>query len=112
MFVLQQDQSLVAHMPSGLLEDALEKFDDHFQNMVADILRVGCLAEDQWEQASPPVRLSGFGVNQTMVIAGSAFVGSCALTKDLVAQLLGKVRPRTNQIRTVGCTRNYHGEFA
>ena len=30
------------------------------------------------------------GVNQTKVTAGSAFVGSCALTKDLVAQLLGK----------------------
>ena len=81
---------LLRTCPPGLLEDALEKFDDHFQNMVADILRVGCLGEDQWEQASLPVRLSGFGVNQTKVIAGSAFVGSCALTKDLVAQLLGK----------------------
>ena len=70
--------------------DALGKFDDHFQSMVADILRVGCLAEDQWEQASLPVRLSDLGVNQTKVIAASAFVGSCALTKDLVAQLLGK----------------------
>ena len=41
---------------------------------------VGCLG-----------RISGSnGVNQTKVIAGSAFVGSCALTKDLVAQLLGQ----------------------
>jgi hypothetical protein len=81
---------LLRTCPPDLLEDALGKFDDHFQSMVADILRVGCLAEDQWEQASLPVRLSGLGVSQTRVTAGSAFVGSCALTKDLVAQLLGK----------------------
>ena len=31
----------------------------------------------------------GLGVNQTKVIAGSAYVGSCTLTKDLVAALLG-----------------------
>ena len=81
---------LLRTCPPDLLEDALGKFDNHFQNMVAEILRVGCLGEDQWEQASLPVRLSGLGVNQTKVIAGSAFVGSCALTKDLVAQLLGQ----------------------
>ena len=75
--------------PLDLLEDALGKFANHFQNMVAEIVRVGCLGEDQWEQASLPVRLTGLGVNQTKVIAGSAFVG-CALTKDLVAQLLGQ----------------------
>jgi hypothetical protein len=56
--------------------------------MVATILRVPCLSEDQWEQASLPVRFAGLGVNQTRVIAGSAYVGSCALTKDLVAALL------------------------
>jgi len=56
--------------------------------MVAEILRVTCLTEDQWEQASRPVRFAGLGVNQTRVIAGSAYVGSCALTKDLVAALL------------------------
>ena len=48
------------------------------------------LSEDQWEQASLPVRFSGLGVNQTKVIAGSAYVGSCALTRDLVAGLLGR----------------------
>ena len=44
----------------------LLKFDDHFQNMVAEILRVPCLTEDQWEQASLPVKLSGLGVNPPM----------------------------------------------
>ena len=40
-----------------LLADALEKFDEHFQNMVAEILRVPCLSEDQWEQGSLPHKL-------------------------------------------------------
>src|SRR5687767_11727556 len=69
-----------------LLQDA---FDDHFQNMVAEVLRVPCLSDEQWDLASLPVKLSGLGVNQTKVIAGSAYVGSCTLTKDLVDALLG-----------------------
>ena len=36
------------------------------------------------------MKLAGLGVNQTKVIAGSAYVGSCALTRDLVAALLGQ----------------------
>jgi len=36
------------------------------------------------------VKFAGLGVNQTKVIAGSAYVGSCALTRDLVAALLGQ----------------------
>ena len=55
--------------------------------MIAEILCVPCLTEDQWEQASLPVKLSGLGVNQTKVIAGPAY-GSCCLTKNLVAALL------------------------
>ena len=58
--------------------------------MVAEILRVSCLTEDQWEQASLPVKFAGLGVNQTKVVAGSAYVGSCALTSDLVAALLSQ----------------------
>ena len=81
---------LLRTCPPDLLKDALEKFDEHFQNIVAEILRVPCLSEDQWEQASLPVRFAGLGVNQTKVIAGSAYVGSCALTRDLVAALLGQ----------------------
>ena len=53
--------------------------------MIAEILRVPCLTDDVWEQASLPVKLAGLGVNKTNVIAGPAYVGSCCLTKDLVA---------------------------
>jgi hypothetical protein len=80
---------LLRTCPPDLLQEALVKFDDHFQNMVAEILRVPCLSDEQWDLASLPVKFSGLGVNQTKVIAGSAYVGSCTLTKDLVAALLG-----------------------
>ena len=76
-------------MSPELLHEALVQFDSHFQNMVAEIMRVPYLSEGQWDQASLPVRFAGLGVNQTKVIAGPAFVGSCALTKDLVASMLG-----------------------
>ena len=62
--------NLLRTCPPDLLEEALVMFDDHFQNMVAEILRVPCLSEDQWDQASLPVKFSGLGVNQTKVIAG------------------------------------------
>jgi len=81
---------LLRSCPPDLLQEALGKFDDHFQNMVAEILRTSCLSEDQWTQASLPVKFAGLGVNQTKVIAASAYVGSCTLTKDLVAALLGE----------------------
>ena len=85
----QQCQRHSRSFRQDLLQDALVRFDDHFHNMVAEILRVPCLTEDQWDQASLPVKFAGLGVNQTKVIAASAYVGSCTLTQGLVAALLG-----------------------
>jgi hypothetical protein len=81
---------LLRTCPPALLEEALELFDEHFHDMVAEILRQPCLSDRQWDQASLPVRFAGLGVNQTKVIAGPAYVGSCTLTKNLVAALLGR----------------------
>jgi len=79
---------LLRTCPPDLLREALVQFDSHFHNIVAEILRVATLSDEQWWQASLPVRFSGLGVNQTKLIARSAYIGSCALTKDLVAALL------------------------
>ena len=57
---------------------------------MAEILRVPSLSKEQWLQACLPVKLAGLGVGQTKLIARCAYVGSCALTKDLVAALLKK----------------------
>jgi len=89
--VFRTTRSITCCAPAlDLLEEALARFDEHFQNIVAEILRVPCLSEDQWDQASLPVKFSGLGVNQTKVIAGSAYIGSCTLTRALVAALLGR----------------------
>ena len=93
---------LLRTCPPDLLQDALVKFDDHFQNMVAEILRQACLSEDQWDQASLPVRFAGLGVNQTKVIAASAYIGSCTLTKNLVALTL----TRSSQPDCLRCSQN------
>jgi hypothetical protein len=79
---------LLRTCPPDLLEEALTQFDEHFHNILATILRLPCLSEDQWEQASLPVKFAGIGVNRTKIIAGPAYIGSCVLTRDLVAALL------------------------
>ena len=79
---------LLRTCPADVLGEALTQFDSHFQSIVAEILRVPTLSNEQWWQASLPVRFSGLGVNQTKLVARSAYIGSCALTKDLVAALL------------------------
>ena len=79
---------LLRTCPPDLLEVALGEFDEHFHSMLAAILRVPCLSEDQWEQATLPIKYAGIGVNQTKVVAGPAFIGSCVLTRKLVAALL------------------------
>ena len=61
---------LLRTCPPDLLQDALCQFDDHFQSMVAAILRVPCLTDDQWNRLR--CWFSGLGVNQTKAIAGSA----------------------------------------
>ena len=60
---------LLRTCPPDLLQDALVEFDDHFQNMVAAILRIPCLTEDQWDQASLPVKLAGLGVQLPPMLA-------------------------------------------
>ena len=79
---------LLRTCPPDLLELALDQFDDHFHSLLATIMRVPCLAEDQWEQASLPIKFAGLGINQTKIVAGPAYIGSCVLTRNLVAALL------------------------
>ena len=72
---------LLRACPPDLLLDALSKFDDHFQSMVAEILRVPCLTEDQWEQASLPVRFAGLsdcGVGLRRVMCFDEGSGGCS----------------------------------
>jgi ubiquitin carboxyl-terminal hydrolase 44/49 len=73
--------------PPDILE-ALEGFDDRLRSRIASILRAPFLEVDAWKQASLPIRLGGLGITHTVPLAGPAFIGSCALTHDLVAAIL------------------------
>jgi len=73
-----------------VLSEAIKQFDGHFRDILAQILRVPCLADEVWEHASLPCRFAGLGVTQCKTIAGAAFVGSCALTHELVCALLDR----------------------
>jgi hypothetical protein len=79
---------LLRTCPPDVLHDALKQVDDRFREILSKILRVASLTDDTWEHASLPTRFAGLGVTQTKVVAGAAYVGSCALTRDLVAALL------------------------
>jgi hypothetical protein len=79
---------LLRTCPPSVLHDAVKKFDEHFRGILEKILRVPCVADDVWEHASLPTRFSGLGVTQTKAVAAAAYVGSCALTHDLVCSML------------------------
>jgi len=83
---------LLRTCPPDVIGPAVKLFDDHFQEILEKILRVPCLPEAVWEHASLPTRYSGLGVTQTKTVAGPAYIGSCALTHELVCSLL-KVDP-------------------
>ena len=73
-----------------VLSSAVTQFDEHFRDFLAQILRLPCLTAEVWEHASLPCRFAGVGVTQCKTIAGAAFVGSCALTHELVCELLNR----------------------
>jgi hypothetical protein len=73
--------------PPDILE-ALDGFDDRLRTKIAGILRTPFLEADAWKQASLPIRLGGLGITHTVPLVGPTFIGSCALTHDLVAAIL------------------------
>jgi ubiquitin carboxyl-terminal hydrolase 44/49 len=79
---------LLRTCPPSVLHDSVKKFDEHFRGILEKILRVPCVADDVWEHASLPTRFAGLGVTQTKAVAAAAYVGSCALTHDLVCSML------------------------
>ena len=99
---------LLRTCPPDLLQDALAQFDSHFHSILATILRLPCLSEDEWEQASLPIKFAGLCVNQTKVVAGAAFVGSSVLTCDLVAALLKRKKYEPSGVAELLAARGSH----
>ncbi|HSN24572.1 MAG TPA: reverse transcriptase domain-containing protein, partial [Methylomicrobium sp.] len=62
--------------------ELLKKFDDILKSALCTICNVS-LTEQQWLQASLPVRAGGLGIRRVSSLAPSAFLASAAGTRDL-----------------------------
>ena len=70
--------------------ELLTKFDDQLRSAVSHICNVS-LTDDQWLQASLPVRNGGLGLRRVSSLASSAFLASAAGTRRLQDQILHRV---------------------
>ena len=68
----------------------LKKFDDLLKKAVCSICNVS-LTDDQWLQASLPVRNGGIGIRRVSSLASSAFLASAAGTRGLQDRILSRV---------------------
>ena len=65
----------------------LTEFDNALKDSLSSLLNVN-LSEDQWNQASLPVRDGGQGIRSAASLATSAFLASAARTNDLQSHIL------------------------
>jgi hypothetical protein len=68
---------------------SLDSFDQLLRSCVSSITNTD-LTEQQWNQATLPVRNGGLGVRRVSSLAPSAFLASAAGTRDLQALILSK----------------------
>jgi len=67
--------------------ESLEKFDILLRTALCKICNV-TLSDDQWLQASLPVRSGGLGIRRVASLATSAFLASAVSTRDLQNEIL------------------------
>ena len=69
--------------------DLLTLFDELQRSALGRICNVS-LTDDQWTQASFPIRSGGLGIRRVSSLASSAFLASAAGTRSLQEKLLGR----------------------
>ena len=69
---------------------ALQKFDDILREGLSVILNIN-LSDDQWIQASLPVRSGGLGIRSATMLAPSAFLASAAGTSALQDSIISSI---------------------
>src|SRR5678816_3421696 len=73
-----------------LNEGLLCDFDEVFRTGLCSLLNIN-MSDDQWIQASLPVRNGGLGIRSAVMLATSAFLASAAGTRSLQDRLLHEV---------------------
>ena len=79
---------LLRACPPATLFPVLDAFDKRLHRVLATLLCVPSLSDSAWSQSALPVRMGGLGLFHASDIASSAYLGSCALTHDLVSTML------------------------
>ena len=77
--------------------ESLRKLGDQMRLAVCNICNVS-LTDDQWLQASLPVRNGGLGLRRVSSLASSAFLASAAGTRQLQDQILHRVSQVNDEI--------------
>jgi hypothetical protein len=67
----------------------LVKYYDLLRKATSSVCNID-MSDDQWQQASLPVRSGGFGIRRVSSLAPSAFWASAADTSELLARILMK----------------------
>ena len=75
----------------------LKEFDDQLRSGLSSICNVS-LTDDQWLQASLPVRNGGLGLRRVSSLASSAFLASAAGTRQLQDLILHRVNTANDDI--------------
>ena len=66
---------------------SLNKFDEQLRECLSLITNIQ-LSDDQWKQASLPIRMGGLGIRLVSEVAPSAFLSSVCATKALQDSIL------------------------
>ena len=66
---------------------SLSKYDSILRQAIGSVININ-LSNDQWIQASLPVRLGGLGIRSVSMLAPSAFLASAAETKQIQDSIL------------------------
>jgi hypothetical protein len=66
---------------------SLQEFDNQIRTALCQICNIS-MSDDQWTQASLPVRYSGLGIRRVSSLATPAFLASAVGTQDLQSQIL------------------------
>ena len=74
---------------------ALRQFDEILRDGLSAILNIS-LTDDQWIQASLPVRSGGMGIRSATMLAPSAFLASAAGTSDLQDSIISMMGAATS----------------
>jgi hypothetical protein len=75
----------------------LQSYDSSLRRALSAVVNVD-LTDDQWSQASLPIRLGGLGIRSVSLLAPSAYLASAAGTRELQNNILSRCGLKTDDL--------------